>query len=457
MDLLAELKTKRMELVKANRALMDRAKADSGIMPAEDAEEYDRRQDEVMNLSANIERYAAQARAESLIATPEPVRSRGGGPLPLEEPSQTPAAKASPITLTYGEQLTVRDGRRTREPRQITLRANSPHMAVASNEYRENFRRYALGGHPDPQAVMQVGDDTRGGYLAPVQMSAQLIQFVDDLLFMRRISNVLPPLDRAVSLGVPSYDTDYADFDWTPEVPAADITEDTAPRFGRRNFTPHLSSKRTDISMQLLRQSMLDLEGFIAQRLAYKYAGTEETAFLTGSGSERPLGVFTASADGIPTSRDVVAAGATANGGNSQTELHGDDFVTVLYNEKEQYRSNGSWIFGRNVAREIFLLKDGLGRYIWDDTAIRTGGVATLLGRPYYVSEFAPNTLTAGLYTAIFGDFRAGYWIADSMGLEIQRLNEIGALQNRVVFLARRWTDGMPVLAEAFTRLRMAS
>jgi hypothetical protein len=46
-------------------------------------------------------------------------------------------------------------------------------------------------------------------------------------------------------------------------------------------------------------------------RLAYKFGVTQEKAYLTGDGNQKPLGVFTASNDGISTGRDVSTGNTT--------------------------------------------------------------------------------------------------------------------------------------------------
>jgi HK97 family phage major capsid protein len=83
------------------------------------------------------------------------------------------------------------------------------------------------------------------------------------------------------------------------------------------------------------------------------------------------------------------------------------------------------------------------------------GNAATIMERPYRMSEYVPSTYTTGLYVAIVGDF-SFYYIADSLNLEIQRLGELFSLRNQVGLLARKETDGMPVLEEAFSRLKLA-
>ena len=70
------------------------------------------------------------------------------------------------------------------------------------------------------------------------------------------------------------------------------------------------------------------------------------------------------------------------------------------------------------------------------------------------MSEFAPNVYAPGMYFGILGDF-AYYHIVDSLSLQIKRLNELYSEENKVGFILRLETDGMPILAEAFVRLQL--
>jgi HK97 family phage major capsid protein len=61
-------------------------------------------------------------------------------------------------------------------------------------------------------------------------------------------------------------------------------SEDTAMAFGKRNLHPQPLAKRIKLSNQLLRQAMIGPEALVIERLGYKFAVTQEKAFLTGSG-----------------------------------------------------------------------------------------------------------------------------------------------------------------------------
>jgi HK97 family phage major capsid protein len=325
---------------------------------------------------------------------------------------------------------------------------DAPKDAVAELRMK-GFRSWLKSGTSSGEGVaefraLSVGTDTEGGFLvAPEQFVQQLLKNVDDQVVIRSRSTKIP-VPNAESLGVPTLDADPADADWTTEL--ATGSEDSTMAFGKRKLVPHPFAKRIKVSNDLLRKSLLPAEQIVRQRLAYKFAITEEKGFLTGNGVGRPLGVFTASADGIPTSRDYST-------GNAATSISFDGLIGAKYSVKAQYWPKASWLFHRDAMAQISKLKDGDGQYLWRQS-VRENEPDTILGRPIDISEYAPNTFTTGLYVGLFGDF-SFYWIADSMDMALQRLAELYAETNQVGFIGRQACDGMPVLAEAFARVKL--
>jgi HK97 family phage major capsid protein len=272
----------------------------------------------------------------------------------------------------------------------------------------------------------------------------QLIQKVDDMVFVRQLATKFT-LNKAQSIGYPALDADPEDGTWEGEISSAD--EDTAMTFGKREMTPYPLAKLLKVSNKLLRSSSLPIEALVQDRLAYKFGVTQEKAFLTGSGSNQPLGVMTASAVGISTDRDVST-------GNTTTELRTDGLIEAKYSIKAGYWPKLNWIFHRDAVKQIRKLKNGEGAYIWQP-GITIGAPDVILNAPVRMSEFQSNTFTSGLYVGILGDF-SQYYIVDSLTMQLQVLKELYAATNQTGYIARAETDGMPVLEEAFARVTLA-
>jgi HK97 family phage major capsid protein len=307
----------------------------------------------------------------------------------------------------------------------------------------------AYGKDASPEAlkvVYQIGSETGGGYLqAPQQFVNQLIQKVDDQVFIRGFARKFS-LPQAESMGAPSLDTDASDSDWTSELAVG--SEESTLAFGKRELRPQPLAKYVKVSNVLLRKAPAS-ENIVMERLAYKIGVTQEKAYLSGSGAGQPLGVFTASADGINTTADQTAA--------ASDDIGADDIIDMKYALKPQYWPRARWIMHRDVAKLVAKIKDGESRPLWDNGGMNSpnGITPTLNGFPVHMSEFAPNTISTGKYVAILGDF-SFYWIVDALAMTVQRLVELYAATNQTGFIVRAEMDGAPVLEEPFVRLKLA-
>lgn len=324
-------------------------------------------------------------------------------------------------------------------------------------EYAKAFRSYLRRGERGAyeNRAVQADSDLVGGFLVmPQQFVTQLLKFTDNLLFIRQLATKFQ-LATAQSLGAPTLDTDPDDADWSSEL--ATGNEDTAMSFGKRELTPVPLAKRLKASNKLLRMATVSstfsaydattglgpIENFLMSRLAYKLTVPQERAFMVGNGVGQPLGVFTASARGISTGRDVQTG--------STTDYTGDGLISAKYSLKQQYHAKSQWLLPRTGVKKVRQLKDSYGQYLWQP-GLQAGAPDKLLDLPVIMSEYAPSTFTTGQYVGLLGDF-SFYWIADSLEYQIQKLIELYAEANQTGFIVRAELDGMPVLEEAFARL----
>ena len=291
---------------------------------------------------------------------------------------------------------------------------------------------------------LQMDLDVKGGYMVvPELFIKELLRDVDDAHVVRQLARKFP-LKKAASMGVPTVTAKPSSFTWGAEL--GPVAFDTSMRLGKRALNPHPATVGIKVSRDLMRISAIDTMSLVRMELAEEVGNGEGEGFLTGSGSNQPLGLFTASDDGISTSRDV-------DTGNSSTNVSFDNAIYVETALKAQYRRNAAWIMHRNVERNYRLLKDGEGQYIWQQSVV-VGKPNTILGYPIHLDEDAPSTFSGSGYMSILGDYRF-YWIADAYDMELQRLDEKYAETNEVGFIGRLKVDGAPVKEEAFVRSQL--
>jgi HK97 family phage major capsid protein len=408
-----ELRQKRAGLIHQARALVEAADTAKRDMLAEENTQYDAIMAEVEKLQDSIDK---REKLEGLEADLGSLTSEA------ELPDGSPSKAASD-----------------------EAKAKAEMRAFLINGARGPILRNRTAGVLSPELrALQADADASGGYtIAPEQFVASLIMAIDDQTFIRQFSDV-QQLTSAQSLGQPYLAADPGDATWTSEILVG--SEDSTMTFGKREMTPHPLARYIKVSNKMLRLNPA-IEALVIQRLAYKFGIAFEKAGMTGTGSNQPLGVFTASADGISTGRDVST-------GNTTTSIQTDGLQEAKYSLKSGYWANAKWIFHRSALKQIAKLQDDDDRYLWQ-SSLDAGAPDMLLGFPVYMSEYAPSTFTTGLYVGILGDFKY-YHIVDSLEFSVQRLVELYAATNQTGFIGRMESDGMPVLEEAFARVKLA-
>ncbi len=427
MKKLRELLDKRNRLIAQMRAMMTTAEGESRGLTAEEQTNYDKIFAEADGIRQTIDNEQRLAALEAQGGEGNERREGSGDERQLREVRAIDAADHR-YRVVAGE---IRD---ESDRRALQYRA--------TREYNDGFRHWIATGE---RRALDGTSGPGGGYtIAPVQFVQDLIKKVDDLVFIRARATVRT-VTNAAGLGAVTLENDPADADWVAEL--ATGNEDTAMSFGQRELKPYPSAKLAKVSNKLMRASGISVDGVLLQRLAYKFGITEEKAFLTGSGANQPLGIFTASGDGIDTSRDVAT-------GNTSTSIGFDGLISAKFSLKAPYLTNAIWGFHRDAVAQISKLKDTTNQYLWQPST-QLGQPDRILSLPVFMSEFIPNTFTTGLYVGFIGDI-SNYWIADALDMQVQRLVELYARTNQTGFIARRETDGQPVLAEAFARVKLA-
>lgn len=405
-----ELAEARNKCVADIRDLLDKAEKDSGgVLTPEQDETLKKLETDADNYDARLDREMAQEKREA----------RGKETLP-------------------GTQL-VKTGVGAKP------KAEDSEEETRMDFFRAYLRRGREAGMESRYSGLVAGNITEGGaFVAPQTFLTEVLKAVDDAVKIRQMARVIT-ITQSLSLGVPTMDTDVDDADWTTELATGNV--DTGLKTGKRELNPNPLAKRVKLSKKLMQVSAIPIESFIQERLAYKFGVSQEKAFMTGNGANKPMGLFTASSSGISTSRDVST-------GNTTTSLTFDGVIEAFYTLKEQYQARAAFLFNRAAIKQLRKLKDGEGQYIWQ-AAVVAGTPDTLLARPVISSEFVPSTFTAGLYVGMVADF-SYYWIVQVLNLEVQRLVELYAEANQVGWIGRMDIDAMPVLQEAFVRLKLA-
>lgn len=389
---LVEMKQKLAALVKDARAKLD----------AGDLEAYNK-------MDADIDKLEAEIKAE------EKQQAREDALKQISEPAK---GKADPEDSA--------------KPKKIT----------ATVEYKNAFYNAVRGGINSLTSeerkilknVMSTGAESGKMLVMPEELETQVRQLLAKQVVMRRLANVITlTADRKIVLAA-----SYGAAEWIPEsgaYPKVDDTYDTV------TIGSHKLGKIILVSEELLNDSEFDLQNLIATSFARAYAEGEEAAFISGTGTaaNQPTGVLVDAQVGITT------AAATA--------ITADELLDLYYSLKAGYRPNARFLMENSTEKALRKLKNATtGDYLWQP-GLTSGQPNTLLGRPVEISDYMP-TIAANAKAIAFGDF-SQYTIKDTVGMQMQVLDQLYAENGQVGFKGNERTDGKLVVPEAIKTLVM--
>lgn len=283
------------------------------------------------------------------------------------------------------------------------------------------------------QNVMQTEPDATGGFLVmPEELESSVRALMAKSVVMRRLANILTmTADRKIVLAA-----SYGAAEWIPEsgaYPKVDDTYDTV------TIGNHKLGKIILVSEELLHDSEFDLSGLISTSFSRVFSEGEEAAFLTGNGVGKPKGVLVDAQTGVTT------AAATA--------ITADELLDLFYALKSGYRKKATFLMGDSTEKVLRKLKNATtGDYMWQP-GLTAGQPNTLLGRPVELSDFMP-AVAADAKAIAFGDF-SQYTIKDTLGMQMQVLDQLYAENGQVGFKGNERTDGRLIVPEAVQVLKM--
>lgn len=261
--------------------------------------------------------------------------------------------------------------------------------------------------------ALSVGGDPQGGYVVNPDMSGQVVTQVFETSPMRAYASI-----QAISTNSLEglFDLNEADAGWVGEAGAR--PETNTPNLGKWSIPVHELYANPRATQKILDDAEINMESWLAMKVADKFARTEAAAFVTGNGVEKPRG-FLDYADGTTLPGTIEQVDTGVNGAFAAAPNGGDALIDALYSLKAQYRANATWFMNRATTKLTRKLKDSDGAYLWSP-GIAAGQPASLMGYPIAAFEDMPDPATGSLSIAV-GDMRAAYQIVDRIGIRTLR------------------------------------
>ncbi len=393
------------------------------------------------------------------MSDPETKARAGEGWYPAEELKTAVAVfmhDFKHFTTDIHAKLQQQEERMTKMDRKTMFAGKRPSLAATAEieaPHQKAFDAYLRSGDDDGLRGLEIEGKAMstavaadGGYLVAPQMADTIKTVLQSAASIRAIANV-------VNVEATSYDVliDRADIGagWATETAA---TTETATGVIERITIPlHELSALPKASQRLLDDTAFDLETWLAGRIAEKFNRAEAAAYVSGNGVDKPRGFldYTKVANTAWTWGNIgyIPSGAAA------TITNTDPLVDLVYALGAQYRAGASFVMNSKTTAIIRKLKDVDGRYLWSD-GFANGEPARLLGYPVLVAEDMPD-IAANAFPVAFGNFAAGYTIAERPDLRV--LRDPFSAKPHVLFYATKRVGGAVSDFAAIKALRIAT
>ena len=323
--------------------------------------------------------------------------------------------------------------------------------AADMDGYKAAFDTFLRKGEevmgPDERKALSVGTDPDGGYVVNPDLSGRIVMKVFESSPMRAYASVQVISSDALE-GL--FDLNEASSGWVGETDSRGDTN--TPQLGKWRIPAHELYAKPKATQKLLDDASINMEAWLASKVAEKFARDEANAFVVGNGSNKPRGFLTySSGTTLPGTIEQFPTGAS--GALAAAPSGGDALINALYGLKQQYRNNATWFMNRATITLVRKAKDSYGAYLWSP-GIAAGQPATLLGYPVASFEDMPDPASNSLSIAV-GDMREAYQIVDRLG--IRTLRDPYSAKPYVEFYTTKRVGGDVVNFEAIKLVKLGS
>ncbi len=334
------------------------------------------------------------------------------------------------------ERLTMLDRKTAPSARHaLSAAAEGPDLhQKAFDAYLRRGDDDALRGLALEGKALSTAVNAEGGFLVDPQTAETIQGVLRTTASLRRIASV-------VNVMATSYDVliDHSDIGsgWGTE--AGPVTETATPLIERISIRLHELSAMPKASQRLLDDSAFDIESWLADRIASKFARAEAAAFINGDGVDKPKGFLAhPKVDEAVWTWGNLGYVPTGAAGDFHATNPADAIVDLVYSLGADYRTNATFVMNSKTAGAVRKMKDADGRFLWSD-GLAAGEPARLMGYAVLIAEDMPD-IANNAYAIAFGDFRAGYTIAERPDLRV--LRDPFSAKPHVLFYATKRVGG---------------
>lgn len=244
------------------------------------------------------------------------------------------------------------------------------------------------------------------GYLLPQHLETKLVNAMNTVSVLRPLcTEVTTAGDSALPIV-----NGHGKAAWVPEGHPIPLVKDA---FDRVNLDSHKLAAIVRVTSELLKDSAIDIEEYLAGTFADRLTVSEEEAFLAGDGVDKPLGLI----------HQTKAGCMTENAGTVSLQ----DVLNLIFSVPEKHRRNATLLMNDNTLLQLYKQAMEQGKQLL------FGNVDTFFGMPIVRCGAMPDA-QPGSTPILFGDFKQVY-INNNGKRSIKRLDQLFIANDHIGFL----------------------
>lgn len=272
-----------------------------------------------------------------------------------------------------------------------------------ADDMRRAYDQYLRRGH-ERYELSDVSLDSMG-YLLPKRLESKLVNAMNTLSVLRPLcTEVTTSGDRALPVV-----NGHGRAAWVPDGHPIPQVRDA---FDRVNLDSHKLAAIIRVTNELLKDSAVDIEAYLAATFADRLAASEEEAFIAGDGAEKPLGLIHQAKVGFTT--------------ESAASVSIEDVLNLIFSVPEKHRRNGTLLLNDKTLLQLYKQCAAQGQNLW------LGKDDTFFGYRIVRCASMPD-VASGSMTILFGDFKQVY-INNNGDRSIKRLDQLFIANDHIGF-----------------------
>lgn len=314
---------------------------------------------------------------------------------------------------------------------------------------RDALQEFKAGRDRGDLEIRAMATDTQqtGGFLVMPDLSSTVVSRVFETSPIRLVANVEQAGSKSREFLI---DDDEAGATWSGERSVA--TDDT-PDVGLKEIVTHEITSTMKATATMIEDAYLDLASWMQTKGADKISRTENTAFFTGTGVNKPRGLLTYSAWSSAGVYERDKIEQIASGG--ATTLTADGLIDTQAALKEAYQAQAVWLMKRATFGSIIKLKGADNFYFGPMMLAQGVPTMQLLGRRVMFCDDMQALGTGSNLVCAYGDFGRAYTILDRVGLQV--LRDPFTADPYTLFRLRRRTGGDVTSFDAVKLTKLAA